>query len=314
MRRRAAAAGGASARLQEQIAQGQSYEALQTARALFARYTAQGKPAAARDLALKVAVTFAEAGEAKSALDLARLYITGNSDGGSAKVMEVEGAGAAEDDSAHRYSQGGREKMLDLARRLPVGAEKVALLKGIFRWGVEETTEGDGEVNLELASALRSIGEHGAAAQRLAAAEDPAVAPAYVQLIAEWAPAGYPSEVDLFVARAVIDVLSGGGSGALGYARALSDVALADARLSPRLADSPVFHFTQILLDLLQYRHRQGSSEAFKLLRAHYAPSLRRDPWLAKPLERVGEVYFGIAPPPNPMASLMSMFGGGMGM
>ena len=49
--------------LQEQIAQGgQHYEALQTARALFSRLEGQGKPGQARELALNVAKTFAEAG------------------------------------------------------------------------------------------------------------------------------------------------------------------------------------------------------------------------------------------------------------
>ena len=61
-RKRGGGDAAATARLQEQIREGQGYEALQTARALFARLEGQGKGGQARTMALDVARTFAEAG------------------------------------------------------------------------------------------------------------------------------------------------------------------------------------------------------------------------------------------------------------
>jgi len=186
-------------RLQQQIRDGETYEALQTARALFARMEGSGKSGAggeARTMLLEVARTLAEAGEFKSALDLARLYMTNNStqrDGAAAaaaaagsgkRVEEVsaqEAAAAAaasktmeigeEDHPAwkpHRFAGGGRTAMLSLARMLPKGSkERVSLLKGVTRWAAEEQEEEEEEglaLGLELAGAYKDYGDYAQAA------------------------------------------------------------------------------------------------------------------------------------------------------
>lgn len=163
-------------RLQQQIRDGETYEALQTTRALFARMERSGKRGGggeARAILLKVASTLAEAGEFKSALDLARLYMTNNKrENGSTAAAGGGGAAASgnrveelsakearetaaipssslskteteEEDHPswipHRFATGGRVAMLSLARMLPQGSkERVSLLKGITRWAVEE--------------------------------------------------------------------------------------------------------------------------------------------------------------------------------
>ena len=192
-------------RLQQQIRDGETYEALQTTRALFARMEGSGKCGGggeARAILVEVARTLAEAGEFKSALDLARLYMTNNkrrdcaTAAASGERVEELSAREAKEAAAvsssslpkteteeedhpswtpHRYATGGRAAMLSLARMLPQGSkERVSLLKGITRWAAEEqqqqefAEEGEEEeglaLGLELAEAYKDSGDYTQAA------------------------------------------------------------------------------------------------------------------------------------------------------
>ncbi|EWM27335.1 hypothetical protein Naga_101019g2, partial [Nannochloropsis gaditana] len=179
-----------TARLQRMIQDGETYEALQTARALFARLDGapvsaanpgRKKGAEARVMVLHVARTLAEVGEYQSVLDLARLYMANNASlrkqamptghtvpqveemsaeeagtwspsGDTKEAVEEGGEGDDPAWEAHRFHTGGRTAMLSLARLLPPASkERVALLKGLTRWAAEEEeAEEGGKEVLEL--------------------------------------------------------------------------------------------------------------------------------------------------------------------
>jgi hypothetical protein len=179
-----------TARLQRMIQDGETYEALQTARALFARLDGapvsaanpgRKKGAEARVMVLNVARTLAEVGEYQSVLDLARLYMANNASlrekamptghtvpqveemsaeeaatwspsGDTKKAVERGGEGDDPAWEAHRFQTGGRTAMLSLVRLLPPASkERVALLKGLTRWAAEEEeAEEGGREGLEL--------------------------------------------------------------------------------------------------------------------------------------------------------------------
>ena len=123
-------------------------------------------------------------------------------------------------------------------------------------------------------------------------------------LLQEWAsPAGggLPSELDLFVARAVLQYLC------------VEDIAGATALLAhfrthaPALADEPLLHFASFLTETCQ-RSREAAP-LFDLLRHKYALALSRDPSLAAYLDKIGEIYFGQQAPKGLMESLLGGFG-----
>ena len=332
-----------TSRLQEQIKEGQTYEALQTARAVFARLEGQKKGGQARTLALDLAKSFAEAKEFKSALDLARLYMENNSTSqpkkeGEERVMEVSAEEAASapqaaggddpDMQPHRYAASGKEHMLALATQFPAGSsERLALLKGLTRWAMEETGQAtpDLALGLELASAYKEMGAYGQAARKYAQLsscvegeeEMGSLAATYVALLEEWSQEGYKQEKDLFLARAILHLLSSSSANkaVLAFARALLQAASASSSsLSSSLEGSPLVHFVGLLLDLLEHRQQPGAANVFKLLTVRYELALERDPDLRKYVGKIAEGWFGLMPPPNPMQALLSsMMGGGGG-
>lgn len=64
---------------------------------------------------------------------------------------------------------------------------------------------------------------------------------------------------------------------------------------------------------MLQVRDNPQSQQAFRMLTDFYSKTLDRDPELGSALTKIGRGFFGIMPPQNPFASLLSsMLGGGM--
>ena len=66
---------------------------------------------------------------------------------------------------------------------------------------------------------------------------------------------------------------------------------------------SPLMNFLGFLLQVLE----RDAAPLFEVLRAKYAPSLRRAPMLLPLLDRVGKAFFGLAPVCKPQGM------GGMG-
>lgn len=255
----------------------------------------------------------------------------------------------------HHFTTQGRDNMLSLAASLPAGStEKIALLKGVSRWSLEETgrTLTDTHLGLALAGAYREAGGYGQAANKFTQMaslveveeeeggkgkeEMEKLANMYAEVLKEWSMQGYVGEKDLFVARAVLQLVVRGGNATqkgptLAYARALLNATLttAEAENETQLTDSPLLHYLSLLLDLIDTHIKSPTptqtsprsptllpptSELFRLLTARYQPVLERDPSFPQATQKIGEMYFNIFPPQNPMQALLqSMMGGGGG-
>jgi golgi to ER traffic protein 4 len=123
---------------------------------------------------------------------------------------------------------------------------------------------------------------------------------------------GYRVELDLFLARAVLQLCCLGN---LRYANQLVEEynAMLKSQSPPVELNTPLMHFITFLLLTLE----RDAKPLFLTLQEKYAPSLKRDPGFADYLSAIGARFFGIAPPKdnfsNMLSSMMNMFGGGPG-
>ena len=131
----------------------------------------------------------------------------------------------------------------------------------------------------------------------------------------DWALRGYARERDLYLARAVLQLLA--TSGNMRDANAARDeflrrAAAGDKDAAAAVFDSPLAHFVKFLLLTLE----RDARPLFLTLCDKYRPALStREPELAQLLPAIGKRFFGIEPPVNPMQQMMqSMLGlGGNG-
>ncbi|GJP34156.1 hypothetical protein CLOM_g18614 [Closterium sp. NIES-68] len=102
----------------------------------------------------------------------------------------------------------------------------------------------------------------------------------------------FPDEVDLVLARAVLQYLAVGNMrGANGL---MDDITGGGAQSSaPPLPDSPLMHFLRFLLLTLE----RDALPLFLLLRKVYAPSIRRDPQFHSYLDEIAHRYYKVARP-----------------
>lgn len=131
---------------------------------------------------------------------------------------------------------------------------------------------------------------------------------------AKWAKCGNKSELDLFLARSVLQYLA---NGELGHANAFRDAFLAavtaDESVSPDQYQTPLSNFIKFLLLTLE----RDARPLFEHLVDKYKPSISRDPTFEKRIKKIGEVFYNIRDAPransmeNMMNSLMGMMGGG---
>lgn len=127
-----------------------------------------------------------------------------------------------------------------------------------------------------------------------------------------WARGGYARELDLFLARAVLQLLC---LGRLGDANAVRDEFLrlateAGGGSVPPALDTPLCHFLRFLLLTLEREARP----LYLTLLDKYKPSLNRDPEFGAYIQTIGLRFFGIEPPKSAMEAMMSsmasLFGG----
>lgn len=106
----------------------------------------------------------------------------------------------------------------------------------------------------------------------------------FAALLLAWAgEQGYAGERDLFLARAVLQLLC------LGSMRDANE--LRDAFLASTPLDTPLAHFTRFLLLTLE----RDARPLFTMLCDKYAKALERDPSLKPYLTTIGARYYGIA-------------------
>lgn len=276
-----------AAAIEEHIAKGAYYEALQLYRTLYARSIGkEAKHAALLEQLEKGAATMLRAGESNCAIELLELLLAAFD---KARVAPSEARVAA---------------LAQLFELLP--AHKFAdnkchaLLKHVAGWSKSPLCEqGDPTLHNLFARKFAEAGDLLQANSHYLRGNDTA---AHVALVRRWADEGADNERDLFYARAALQALC---FDQLYAASELHAAALADARV----AASPLTNAVGFVVACCE----RDAGPLFTELRSRYASSFARDPSFAQYLDVVGKQFFNIqpaAPPPNMLSMLQSMLGG----
>ncbi|KAG8191155.1 hypothetical protein JTE90_016668 [Oedothorax gibbosus] len=121
---------------------------------------------------------------------------------------------------------------------------------------------------------------------------------------------GYPSEVDLFIAQTVLQYLCLKNKSTASTAfHAYTEKHPAVTSGFPYLL--PLLNFLQFLLQAIE----REKLAYFAVLCEKYQPSLQRDPTYSEYVDRIGQLFFGLTPPPKQQGGLFgnllqSFFGG----
>ncbi|CAM9914998.1 unnamed protein product [Ascophyllum nodosum] len=292
-------------RLQQRVAEGDYYEALQLYKTSYSRLKAQEKLDEAEELLTTGAVAMCVENERNAATELGLLVVESFED----NDREVDGT---------RLSQ-----LKRIAEAMTPGIEMSEFLKRAIRWTRHADAEEACELKMIMARSALATGNLGEAARYFAVSRKPKE---YAQMMRQWSAKGYPGERDLFLCRAALHMLSVSARGADNAAELFDACAVAilesadscgsDGAAEQAVLESPLCHFTRFVIELCQVRHLAGTPSrdmvlAFDKLREVYGPSLDRDPHLDDILNRIGEVHLGIKPPA--VGGLMGMLGELMG-
>ncbi|KAG2763470.1 hypothetical protein JG687_00007924 [Phytophthora cactorum] len=282
-------------KLELQLAAGDFYGALQMYKTLFMRFLKGDEPSAeqqekAATLALEAALKLIEHDQNTAATEMANLMVSVFSDFHHPV------------DDAHKQ----RIRQIDAAfqSKPQFSADLAVFLKNAVKWSAEEGARkrGDPELQLLLARAYRTAGDPTHAMKHFLHAENPQE---LADALFQWSTQGYPSESDLYLARAVLQLLSLEN---LRDANKVYEAYVTKCQSAGRPVDLPLFNFTRFLLLTLE----RDALPLFQMLQERYAPALARDSSLKSYLSVIGQKFYGLQPPRSGLSSLLEMFSGGM--
>jgi len=136
----------------------------------------------------------------------------------------------------------------------------------------------------------------------------------HARCVLTWAQKGYPSELDMFVARAVFEYLclENLKDANTFFQACLKEI---DSRMVSQCEEkgesvddvedkrTPLINFVDFLLQTVE----RDALPLFDMLCSKYKPSIRRDPSFENYLIRIAKVYFGRSPPKGMLEELMGM-------
>uniref|UniRef100_A0A8D1DCD2 Guided entry of tail-anchored proteins factor 4 n=1 Tax=Sus scrofa TaxID=9823 RepID=A0A8D1DCD2_PIG len=271
-------------KLRASVEKGDYYEAHQMYRTLFFRYMSQSKHAEARELMCSGALLFFSHGQQNSAADLSMLVLE------SLEKAEVEVADELLESLAKLFS------LMD-----PNSPERVAFVSRALKW----SSGGSGKLGhprLHQLLALTLWKEQNYCESRyhfLHSSDGEGCA----NMLVEYSTSrGFRSEVDMFVAQAVLQFLC------LKNKSSASVVFTTYTQKHPSIENGPPF--VQPLLNFIWFLLLAldgGKLAVFTVLCEQYQPSLRRDPMYNEYLDRIGQLFFGV--PPKQTASYGGLLG-----
>ncbi|KAG6611125.1 uncharacterized protein IUM83_15915 [Phytophthora cinnamomi] len=282
-------------KLELQLAAGDFYGALQMYKTLFMRLLKGDEPSAeqqekAAALAQDAALTLVAHDQNTAAAEMANL------------MLSVFADFHQPVDDAHKQ----RVRLVAAAfePKPQFSADLAAVLKNAVKWSAAEGARkrGDPELQLLLARAYRTAGDFSHAMKHFLHAENPQE---LADTLFQWSTQGYPSESDLYLARAVLQLLSLEN---LRDANKVHEMYVAKCQSAGRPVDLPLFNFTRFLLLTLE----RDALPLFQMLQERYAPALARDSSLKSYLSVIGQKFYGLQPPRSGLSSLLEMFSGGM--
>ncbi|XP_075686413.1 Golgi to ER traffic protein 4 homolog [Rhinoderma darwinii] len=260
-------------KLRASVEKGDYYEAHQMYRTLFFRYMPQNKHAEARELMYSGALLFFSHGQQNSAADLSMLVLESleKSDG---KVTD--------------------ELLENLAKLFSLmdqnSPERVAFVSRALKWSTGGSGKlGHPKLHQLLAVTLWKEQNYYESRYHFLHSSD---GEGCANMLVEYSSTrGYRSEVDLFVAQAVLQFLC------LKNKTSASVVFTTYTEKHPSIEKGPPF--VQPLLNFIWFlllAVEGGKLTVFTVLCEQYQPSLKRDPMYNEYLDRIGQIFFGVPP------------------
>ncbi|ELU07266.1 hypothetical protein CAPTEDRAFT_220393 [Capitella teleta] len=261
------------AKLQKSLDEGNYYEAHQMYRTLYFRYNGQSKFTEAIDLLYNGSLGLLNAKQFASGTDLALLLVE------------------TLDKSSTKPSSETLEKLGKLHSLMEKDSvERPTFVGAAVRWSSAEQKFGHPELHKYLAHNLwleRSYSESRYHYVRSNDGEECAS-----MLIEYQITAGFPSEVDLFIAQTVMQCLC------LKNKLTANSCFVSYTQQHPQVESGPPFVRPLLnFLWLLLLACDGGTVAVFTILVEQYQPTLRRDPTYNEYLDRIGQLFFGVPPP-----------------
>ncbi|XP_060718365.1 Golgi to ER traffic protein 4 homolog [Tachysurus vachellii] len=260
-------------KLRASVERGDYYEAHQMYRTLFFRYTSQSKHTEARELMYNGALLFFSYNQQNSAADLSMLFL---------EALEKSKAKVEEDIL---------EQLVKLFSMMdPNSPERVAFVSRALKWTTGGSGKlGDPKLHQLLAVTLWKEQNYSESRYHFLHSSD---GEGCAQMLVEYSSTrGYRSEVDMFVAQAVLQFLC------LKNKTSASVVFTTYTQKHPSIEKGPPF--VQPLLNFLWFLLLAvdgGKLTVFTVLCEQYQPSLKRDPMYNEYLDRIGQLFFGVPP------------------
>ncbi|CAH1795261.1 unnamed protein product [Owenia fusiformis] len=264
------------AKLNASVEKGDYYEAHQMYRTLYFRYKSQKKYVEAIDLLYSGATTLLAKNQGESGTDLALLLI---------ELLKNAKAPATEENIG---KIGRIHKMIG-----PGNIDRPNYIQGAVKWTKEiEPDKNTGHPLLHKTFALTFWEEKNYAQSRYHFLHSEDGEGCAAMLVEYQRASGYPCEVDLFVAQAVLQYLC------LRNTNTASVVFFSYTKRHPAVEDGPPFdkpllNFCWFLLLAIE----AGKITIYSILCEHYQAAINRDPSYKDYLDRIGQLFFGLKPP-----------------
>eukprot|EP00741_Cyanophora_paradoxa_P013608 tig00020703_g13137.t1 len=179
----------------------------------------------------------------------------------------------------------------------------VQFLKAAIKWsaGAGAGKFGSPELNAAMGRHLWKQGDYGGAQRYFVRGNDPR---SLARMLLEWSGKGYPAEVDLFLARAVLQLLCVQN---LRDANVVFDTFLRTAPGGP--PRTPLVNFLRFLLATLE----RDAAPLLAVLRSKYRPSIARDPSFPNYLDHIANKFYNVPIPTSGLQGIMDMLNGFLG-
>uniref|UniRef100_A0A669CIH8 Golgi to ER traffic protein 4 homolog n=2 Tax=Oreochromis TaxID=8139 RepID=A0A669CIH8_ORENI len=264
-------------KLRASVEKGDYYEAHQMYRTLFFRYMSQGKHAEARELMYNGALLFFSYNQQNSAADLSMLVL---------EVLEK---------SETKVEDEILECLAKLFSQMDQNSpERVAFVSRALKWSTGGSGKlGHPKLHQLLAVTLWKEQNYSESRYHFLHSSD---GEGCAHMLVEYsASRGFRSEVDMFVAQAVLQFLC------LKNKNSASVVFSTYTEKHPSIERGPPF--VQPLLNFIWFLLLAvdgGKLTVFTVLCEQYQPSLKRDPMYNEYLDRIGQLFFGVPPKQSP--------------
>ncbi|GBG29212.1 Golgi to ER traffic protein 4-like [Hondaea fermentalgiana] len=273
------AAGDKARRLEKRVEEDDdAYGALQTYKTFHARANKKEDFVSAVDLC-----------RSGSTILLKKQHLTAGTELALLLVETLESAKIEEDADAKAVVLEVAKAFEEVENKKDAAKNQARFLKACIVWSqlshCGNFEKGDPALHRLAAGAKVRMGDISGAATHYLHAREPKE---FATFLYQWTSMGYQGERDLFLARAVLQLLALEN---LKDANTLYDtfVGLLAMKKTP-LQDTPLAHFVKFLLRAVEC----DAYPLFKMLCEKYQPSIQRDANFQMYLDRISEMYFGI--------------------